>query len=682
MRKLAEKIIVEAGKIDDSSLPINISDLSSYNAEVFSRNTGLLTLAEQEKLSSTKVAIAGMGGVGGVHLITLLRTGIGHFNISDMDSYELANMNRQYGAKISNLNQPKVDVMLKEAHEVNPYAEINTFSEGINEDNIDTFLEGVNIVVDGMDAFNITIRRLIFNTALAKGIPVITSGPIGFSSALITFMPNKMGFDDYFDIRDGMDEKEQLLRFFVGLTPKFTHLKYLNLKENAVKTRSGPSLSLACQLCSATATTEVIRIILGKKGIKAAPHYFQYDLFRRKFVKSYMPMGNKNPIQKLKIHFAQKKLASFKPNIGPEKIIAPALTTRISGDIPNEIMEYLLKAGQQAPSGENTQPWFLSSEKNTIHLQLDPTADKSLFNVKQMASGIACGAVIENIKMAASKYNLVTDIIFETMADEESLSISINLYSKKISESPRAKFIWERQTNRTKYSGKPIPWVDFERLEQAGDEIEGVSLDLYTGKDSIKTIARIVRQADRLRMEIKSVHEALMSHIHFTDESALASRSGFPIKNLEAGRDGEAFIKMTQSWKSANRMNRLGMSRIAARMANKGVKKASAIGLIRIKGQDMKAFLNGGRALENVWLEATRLGLSFQPMTVVTFLWMRHKFKQTDILSVKHQKQLESIWLDYEQIFNCDDNETHVMLFRLGYGKEMKTGTLRREIKL
>jgi tRNA A37 threonylcarbamoyladenosine dehydratase len=107
------------------------SNLMSYNALAFSRNIGLLTLAEQEKLASTKVAIAGLGGVGGVHLITLLRTGIASFNISDMDKYELANMNRQYGAKTSNLNQPKVEVMLKEAHEVNPYAEINTFPKGI-----------------------------------------------------------------------------------------------------------------------------------------------------------------------------------------------------------------------------------------------------------------------------------------------------------------------------------------------------------------------------------------------------------------------------------------------------------------------------------------------------------------------------------------------------------------------
>ena len=55
-----------------------------YN-EAFSRNIGLLTLEEQDKLRRSHVAIAGMGGVGGVHVITLSRTGIGNFTIADPD---------------------------------------------------------------------------------------------------------------------------------------------------------------------------------------------------------------------------------------------------------------------------------------------------------------------------------------------------------------------------------------------------------------------------------------------------------------------------------------------------------------------------------------------------------------------------------------------------------------------
>lgn len=652
----------------------------SFHAEAFSRNTGLLTLAEQEKLRSIKIAIPGMGGVGGVHLATLLRTGISQYHISDLDEFELANMNRQYGSKIKNLDQSKVDSMVEEAAEINPFASITTFSEGVNEDNINDFLAGVDIVIDSMDAFNIKIRRLINNKALANGIPVIIAGPIGFSAAVIIFLPDSgSGFDEYFDIRDDMDEEEQLLKFFVGLTPKFIHRKYSIIDENSLKSRSGPSLGLACQQCSAVAATEVIRIILDKKGIKAAPHYFQYDLLTRKFAQGYIPFGNKNPLQKLKLKISLNRLANLKPRIGPEKIIPPLLSSAISGDIPTDIMNYLLKAGQQAPSGENIQPWKLNGKKNTIHLQLNPEADLSLFNLKQTASTIACGAVAENISIAASKYNLDAKIKVKTAADDGNLSAEINFVPDETLEDPLARFIWERQTNRTKYNHKPIPETDLDSLKQVCSCIEGVSLDLFTDKSDLDLISKMVYNADIFRMETRSLHEMLMSHLHFSHEAALATRDGFHVKNIEAGFDGEIYLKLIRPWKVANVMNKLGMAKVAAGVARKGVEQASAMGMIRIKGSDLQSFFKGGRAMQRIWLEATRLGISYQPMTILTLLRRYWIVDKTEVFSPEHKKRLESVWTNYQQVFNCDDNESHIMLFRLGYGSRVKIGTLRRK---
>ena len=64
----------------------------------FSRNIGWVTEAEQTSLRQARVAIAGLGGVGGAHLLTLARLGVGRFNISDFDRFEQHNYNRQVGA--------------------------------------------------------------------------------------------------------------------------------------------------------------------------------------------------------------------------------------------------------------------------------------------------------------------------------------------------------------------------------------------------------------------------------------------------------------------------------------------------------------------------------------------------------------------------------------------------------
>ena len=60
--------------------------------EAFSRNIGWITKAEQQILRKKRIAIAGMGGVGGVHLLTLARLGIGAFHIADLDVFETVNI--------------------------------------------------------------------------------------------------------------------------------------------------------------------------------------------------------------------------------------------------------------------------------------------------------------------------------------------------------------------------------------------------------------------------------------------------------------------------------------------------------------------------------------------------------------------------------------------------------------
>ncbi len=68
----------------------------SYD-QAFARNIGWVTRAEQEALRGKRIAVAGLGGVGGSHLLTLARLGIGAFHLSDFDALDLPNFNRQAG---------------------------------------------------------------------------------------------------------------------------------------------------------------------------------------------------------------------------------------------------------------------------------------------------------------------------------------------------------------------------------------------------------------------------------------------------------------------------------------------------------------------------------------------------------------------------------------------------------
>src|SRR5205814_484436 len=112
-----------------ATLPPQSSSSSWSYEEAFSRHRGLVSAQEQAVLKRKRVAIVGQGGVGGVHLITLARLGVGGFHIADPDRFELANINRQYGANIQTLGQNKALVMAEKARAINPEIGLKVFSE-------------------------------------------------------------------------------------------------------------------------------------------------------------------------------------------------------------------------------------------------------------------------------------------------------------------------------------------------------------------------------------------------------------------------------------------------------------------------------------------------------------------------------------------------------------------------
>ena len=275
----------------------------SYD-EAFSRNIGLLTTEEQLRLRDFVIAIPGMGGVGGAHLIALVRQGFEKFKIADFDVYEVKNFNRQYGARMETLGLNKAEVMKEEALKINPNCSIEIFTTGITGESIDQFFEGVDLAIDGLDAFEIEIKRTFFMVAHQKGIPLITAGPIGFGTAFLIFMPEGPNFDEYFAVHEHTPYMRKLVSFFLGLMPDMLQSSYMH--RVALKEKRGPSSITGITLCAGVVNTLVVKILLKKGTVHAVPYYHQFDIMREKYVMKKLWFGNHNPWQKIKIFVALK----------------------------------------------------------------------------------------------------------------------------------------------------------------------------------------------------------------------------------------------------------------------------------------------------------------------------------------------------------------------------------------
>ncbi len=280
--------------------------------DAFERNIGLISEKELSQLTDKLVAIPGCGGVGGVHAQTLARMGVGRFRISDPDSFSLANFNRQIGANIETIGRNKAEVIAEMLLAINPQAEITNFAGGITSSNVACFVDGADLLIDGIDFFALDIRRKLFAEAWRNSIPALTAAPLGFSGTLHIFSPGGLSFDDYFDLHDAQPSFDQFVNFLMGLAPKALHAPYMDLSTVKPAEGRGPSSIIGVQQAACLVGAEAVRILLGNQPSFLAPHYLQFDAYRQKLVKGHLSGGNRNWLQRIKRRLVVKRFRQLK----------------------------------------------------------------------------------------------------------------------------------------------------------------------------------------------------------------------------------------------------------------------------------------------------------------------------------------------------------------------------------
>ena len=141
--------------------------------KIFQRASLIIGEDGINKLNSAKVAVFGIGGVGGYTCEALVRSGVGHITLVDKDVVEETNVNRQIVATSINFGEPKVIAAQKRFKAINPDVDINAvqmFYGADTKDEID--LSGYDYVIDAIDSVPSKVELIVNATAL--NIPVIS----------------------------------------------------------------------------------------------------------------------------------------------------------------------------------------------------------------------------------------------------------------------------------------------------------------------------------------------------------------------------------------------------------------------------------------------------------------------------------------------------------------------------
>lgn len=140
----------------------------------FSRTELLFGKEAMDKLQNSRVAVFGIGGVGGYVCEALVRSGVYHFDLIDDDQVCLTNLNRQIIATRKTVGQYKIDVMRERILEINPDADVSVHKCFFLPENADEFpFEEYDYVVDAVDT--VTAKIELVMKAQEKGVPIISS---------------------------------------------------------------------------------------------------------------------------------------------------------------------------------------------------------------------------------------------------------------------------------------------------------------------------------------------------------------------------------------------------------------------------------------------------------------------------------------------------------------------------
>ena len=144
----------------------------------------------QRKLLKSKVLIAGCGALGTVVANTLARAGVGHLVIVDRDYIEITNLQRQILFDESDVENaiPKAVAAKEKIGSINSQIKVTAVVDDLNHTNIESMIEGCDVIVDGVDNFE--TRFLVNDVAVKHGVPYIYAGAVGVVGMCYTILPH------------------------------------------------------------------------------------------------------------------------------------------------------------------------------------------------------------------------------------------------------------------------------------------------------------------------------------------------------------------------------------------------------------------------------------------------------------------------------------------------------------
>ena len=659
---------------------LHILDEEEFVEVRTNRNRYKITTEEQKTLRAKKVGVVGLSVGQSIALTMAMERTCGELRLADFDTVELSNLNR-IRTGLQNLGLKKTVIAAREISEIDPYLVVKIFNDGLTPGNIDAFFTSggpLDLLVEVCDGLDVKILSRF--KARELRIPVIMD-------------TNDRGMLDVerFDLEPGRpilhglagdldpekignltnEEKIPYILTMIGAESISTRLKASMLEvEQSINT--WPQLASSVTLGGAI-TTEVCRNIFLDQFHDSGRYYVEVDKIIRD--------REKVPAEDASLKYAGPPPLTMDDL---EAISSRYVAADHPGFITPEQLDLVIEAACLAPSGGNSQPWKFLYRKNNLFIFHDAHFSHSLLDYNNLGSYIAFGAMLENIELRAGSLSLTTKPVIFPLADDPRLIAAITFENGalQLSTSHLVTAIGTRVTNRNITERRLINEGVNYALTSIASSIPGAHLQLFHTTEQLAEFGEILTNTERLRfLHPQGQYDTFVNELRFTKEQVEVSADGLDINTLNMKPSDIAALQIARDPSAINFLHSLNQGTGFKKISSTNVLTASSIGVISMKGHGPLEFLNGGRALERVWLEAACRNVAFQPISQIIFmieLWLANG--QAAFNSYE-QEQLSGIHERFSNLTKLDAGRYPVFVFRLFYGNTPETRSLRRPVK-
>ncbi|RAU91098.1 Rv1355c family protein [Mycobacterium colombiense] len=606
-----------------------------FRALRLDRNRNNITVAEQTRLSSLTIGVAGLS-VGHVIAHTLAVQGLcGRLRLADFDHLELSNLNR-VPATVFDLGLNKAQVAARRIAELDPYLAVDVFDAGITADTIDAFLDGLDIVIEECDSLDMKIALRM--AARDRRVPVLMATSDRGRVDVERFdqnpgRPVMHGLLDQLDIEQvaGMSTREKLPHML-----RYDEAERISPRTAASLIEIDRSLSTWPQLASdvivgAAAMAEAVRRIGLGENLRSG----------RCRIDTGAALDQLDEVETAQLH--------------------PARDTEPGSDpAASAFNDTIAAAAMRAPSGGNSQPWCIDPQPTSLTISVAPE-HTSTMDVGFRGSAVAVGAALYNVRIAAAARGMLGPVSVSEDAAGSPVRATMHFGN---GNDPVLADLYEpmlaRETNR--HRGTPQPLDDqTAKLLTVTAEREGARLHLLTERDDLSRAATIFGAADRIRYLTRQLHSEMVSELRWPGDPD--SDTGIDVRSLELEASDLALMDIVRRPDVMAYLAEWNAGSALGDGMRDEVLGSSALAVLTVTGSRLSDYVRGGSAVEAVWIVAQREGLAVRPLSPV-FLHARNAADLRE-LSAGFAGELARLQDDFVRLTATAPEESIVLALRL-----------------